>query len=154
MTARHGGRSYGAFELTSSVSELSALDRLFSSAVFQELAKKGRPLFSRLLCQAGVVDRCEKNATVGSAFDTAFLRLKTAGIRNEYVYRAAITKNILFGKHSIRTASMLNEVRSGDCKADVVILNGTASVYEIKSERDSSHGLPTRSPTTNAFLPR
>jgi hypothetical protein len=81
MTARHGGRSYGAFELTSSVSELSALDRLFSSAVFQELAKKGRPLFSRLLCQAGVVDRCEKNATVGSAFDTAFLRLKTAGIR-------------------------------------------------------------------------
>ncbi|KMQ80129.1 hypothetical protein BPMI_01511 [Candidatus Burkholderia pumila] len=39
--------------------------------------------------------------------------------------------------HSLRTASMLNEFRVGSCKADLVILNGTATVYEIKSERDS-----------------
>ncbi|WP_367348472.1 sce7726 family protein [Sphingobium yanoikuyae] len=138
MTVRPDARSLGAFELTSSLSELSALDRLFSSAVFQEMARKGRsPLFSRLIYQAGVVERCGKEATVGSAFDTAFARLRTAGSRNEYVYRAAVTKNVLLGKHSLRTASMLNEVRAGDCKADLVILNGTASVYEIKSERDS-----------------
>src|SRR3546814_17075413 len=41
------------------------------------------------------------------------------------------------GTHSLRTASMLNEFRAGSCKADLVILNGTATVYEIKSERDS-----------------
>jgi hypothetical protein len=32
---------------------------------------------------------------------------------------------------------MLTELRVGDCKADVVILNGTSTVYEIKSELDS-----------------
>src|SRR5947209_3876144 len=32
---------------------------------------------------------------------------------------------------------MLNKFRVGECKADIVILNGTATVYEIKSERDS-----------------
>ncbi|CCF22247.1 conserved protein of unknown function; Putative Phage P4 cII-like protein (fragment) (plasmid) [Pseudorhizobium banfieldiae] len=32
---------------------------------------------------------------------------------------------------------MLTEFRAGACKADVAILNGTATVYEIKSERDS-----------------
>jgi hypothetical protein len=32
---------------------------------------------------------------------------------------------------------MLTEFRAGSCKADLVILNGTATVYEIKSERDS-----------------
>jgi len=32
---------------------------------------------------------------------------------------------------------MLNEFRVGECKADIAILNGTATVYEIKSERDS-----------------
>lgn len=32
---------------------------------------------------------------------------------------------------------MLTEFRAGACKADLAILNGTASVYEIKSERDS-----------------
>jgi hypothetical protein len=32
---------------------------------------------------------------------------------------------------------MMNEFRVGGCKADLAILNGTATVYEIKSERDS-----------------
>lgn len=124
--------------LSPSTSELSALARLFSSAVFREMAEQGRsPLFGRLLAQTGLATRCGQGATVGGAFDSAFAVLKVAGQRNEYVYRAAIAKNILLGKHSLRTASMLNEFRAGACIADVVILNGTASAYEIKSERDS-----------------
>lgn len=124
--------------MSPSASELSALTRLFSSAVFQELADRGRsPLFRRLLSQTGIATRCGSDATVGVAFDSAFSILKVTGLRNEYVYRAAITKNILLGKYSLRTASMLNEFRTGSCRADLVILNGTASVYEIKSERDS-----------------
>lgn len=77
------------------------------------------------------------DATVGDAFDSAFDVLKIAGLRDEYVYRAALTKKVLLGKHSLNTACMLNEFRAGACKADLVILNGTATVYEIKSERDS-----------------
>jgi hypothetical protein len=102
------------------------------------MAKKGRsPRFRRLLTQTDLATRCGRGATVGIAFDSAFSIIKVAGLRNEYVYRAAITKNILLGKHSLRTASMLNEFRAGSCKADLVILNGTATAYEIKSERDS-----------------
>jgi hypothetical protein len=102
------------------------------------MAKKGRsPLFKRLFDQTNILARCGRHATVAVAFDSAFSVLKVAGLRDEYVYRAALTKNILMGKHSLRTASMLNEFRAGSCKADLVILNGTASVYEIKSERDS-----------------
>ena len=121
-----------------SASERSALTRLFSSAVFHEMAKKGRSaLFKRLLDQAGVLERCGSDATVGDAFDSAFKVLQIAGLRDEYIYRAAVTEKILMGKHTLRTASMLNEFRAGSCKADLVILNGTATVYEIKSERDS-----------------
>lgn len=125
-------------KLTPNATELSALTRLFSSAVFQQMAKKGRsPLFTRLVGQTGVGGRCRADATVGDAFDSAFDVLQVAGQRDEYVYRAAVTRKILIGKHSLRTASMLNEFRTGACKADLVILNGTATVYEIKSERDS-----------------
>lgn len=114
------------------------MTRLFSAAVFRELAKKGRSgLFRRLVDQIGLVDRCGVDATVGDAFDTAFGSLTVAGQRDEYVYRAAVSHKILMGTHSLRTASMLNEFRAGSCKADLVILNGTATVYEIKSERDS-----------------
>jgi len=119
-------------------SQLSALTRLFSSAVFREMAKKGRSgLFSRLVSQADLIEDVGRLVTVGDAFDSAFKILKIAGHRDEYVYRSAICEKILLGKHSLRTASMLNEFRVGSSKADLVILNGTATVYEIKSERDS-----------------
>ncbi|CAM5775532.1 hypothetical protein LMIY3S_05071 [Labrys miyagiensis] len=114
------------------------MTRLFSSGVFREMAKKGRsPLLSRLLALAEISHHCSGNATVGDAFDSAFDVLKTAGLRDEYVYRAAITHKLLMGTHSLNTACMLNEFRAGACKADLAILNGTATVYEIKSERDS-----------------
>ncbi|QNU62797.1 MULTISPECIES: sce7726 family protein [Vreelandella] len=121
-----------------STSQLSALTRLFSAAVFRELAKKGQSgLFCRLLGQTNLLDNAGSDATVGDVFDQAFEILKVAGQRDEYIYRAAISQKILMGTHSLRTASMLNEFRAGSSKADLVILNGTATVYEIKSERDS-----------------
>lgn len=84
-----------------------------------------------------MIDRAALGATVGDTFESAFEILKVAGRRDEYVYRAAISHKILMGTHSLQSASMLNEFRAGSCKADLVILNGTATVYEIKSERDS-----------------
>ncbi|MCR6652978.1 MAG: sce7726 family protein [Cellvibrionaceae bacterium] len=123
---------------TCSSTQLSALARLFSAAVFHEMAKKGQSgLFRRLLWQTDLIEQADQCATVGDIFDAAFKILKVAGHRDEYIYRSAVTQKVLMGKHSLRTASMLNEFRVGNCKADLVILNGTATVYEIKSERDS-----------------
>jgi hypothetical protein len=118
--------------------QLSALSRLFSSSVFSELASRGKSaLFARLLPQSGVIAEGVIAQSVGHAFDRAFAILRRAGQRDEYVYRAALTHKVLLGKHSLRTATMLTEFRVGSCKADLAILNGTAKVYEIKSERDS-----------------
>ena len=57
--------------------------------------------------------------------------------RNEYIYKNVIANKILLGKHSLNTSHMLTEFRVGKCKADAVVLNGTSTVYEIKSEFDS-----------------
>lgn len=93
--------------------------------------------FTRLFEQTGLARLCRPRSTVAEGFEAAFSVLRRAGLRDEYVYRAAITHKILMGKHSLNTACMLTEFRTGACKADLVILNGTATVYEIKSERDS-----------------
>ena len=119
-------------------SRLSSLTQLFSAAVFREMAKKGQSsMFRRLLEQSELLEHLGQRTTVGNAFDAAFDILRVAGHRDEYIYRAALTHKVLMGKHSLRTASMLNEFRVGSCKADLIILNGTATAYEIKSERDS-----------------
>jgi hypothetical protein len=119
-------------------SQVAAISRLFSSAVFREFARNGRSsLFARLFLQTGVAQACQQEATVADGFEAAYCVLKAEGMRNEYIYRTALTKKILLGRHSLNTACMLPEFRAGSCKADLVILNGTATAYEIKSERDS-----------------
>ncbi|MFZ0630061.1 MAG: sce7726 family protein [Acidobacteriaceae bacterium] len=118
--------------------QLAAASRLFSSSVVREMARKGRsPLFARLAAQSQLLGSISRSERVYALFDAAFALLKHVGYRHEYIYKAALTHKILLGKHSLQTASMINEFRVGDCKADVAILNGTATVYEVKSERDS-----------------
>jgi len=112
---------------------------MFSPSVISEIAKKGQsPLFSRLLSETSVFEIDDPaDVTIGDAFDRAFSLLRRSGLRNEYVYRSALIRNVLLGRHSLRTASMLTEFRISSSKADMVILNGYGTVYEIKSDRDS-----------------
>lgn len=118
--------------------QMSALARLFSSGVIREMARWGKsPMFARLMNEASFFTNNHSFKLVRDVFDNALSVLKKRDNRHEYVYKSALAQNILLGIHSLNTASMLTEFRVGKCKADVVILNGTASVYEIKSERDS-----------------
>lgn len=118
--------------------QLAAVSRLFSSSVVREMARKGSsPLFARLAAESKLLTCVSPSERVYDLFDAAFALLKQVGYRHEYVYKTALIHKILLGKHSLRTASMISEFRVGGCKADIAILNGTAAVYEVKSERDS-----------------
>jgi hypothetical protein len=118
--------------------KLAAISRLFSSSVIHEMARNGRsPLFARLVNESRLSLSPSAPERVSNFFELAFSLLKREGYRHEYIYRTALTHKVLLGKHSLQTASMLTEFRVGECKADLAILNGTATVYEIKSERDS-----------------
>lgn len=128
-----------------SKTQISALSRLFSAAVFRELSRTGRsPLFTRLAILSGVLDSIPKTTKIKDIFDLAYSCLQKIDNRDEYVYKAAIANNILLGVHSLRTASILTEFRVGVSKADVVVLNGSTSVYEVKSERDRLDRLPSQ----------
>lgn len=123
--------------------ELAATARLFSSSVFHEMARFGAsPTFARLISQSTLYFNVDRAISVGDFLDFAFSILKKKAYRYEYAYRAAITHKLLLGVHTLKSASMLTEFRVGSCKADIVILNGTSSVYEIKSERDNLDRLP------------
>lgn len=56
----------------------------------------------------------------------------------EYVYKNAIaTRLYLDQRHSLNDSLLTSEFRSGNSRADVVIINGTSTVYEVKSKYDS-----------------
>lgn len=122
---------------TWTLSETSALARLFSSGVIRELAQRGHsPLLGRLLSELNLSGSLPSASTLGDFLDWAFSEFRKRDNRHEYIYKNAIAQKVLLGVHSLNTACMLTEFRAGECKADVVILNGTSTVYEIKSERD------------------
>ena len=119
-------------------SALAATSRLFSAALIQEFATKGSSkTFASLFNQTELNPNLASSALVKDVFELAFDALKKTKYRNEYSYKAALIQKILLGRHSIKSATLLTEFRVGKCKADLAILNGTSSVYEIKSERDS-----------------
>lgn len=134
-------------------SQQSAVARLFSAAVIRELAQKGKsPLFSRLVKESLVVNEGSLEDPVSSIFESAFSLLRKKDYRHEYAYKAVITKKLLLGRHSLKTASLITEFRVENCKADVAIFNGTSTAYEIKSERDNLDRLKDQIDTYKKFF--
>jgi hypothetical protein len=64
--------------------------------------------------------------------------------RNEYVYKNLIINKILLGKYSLNTTCALNEFHINKSIADLVLINGTSRVFEIKTELDKSDRLSTQ----------
>lgn len=75
-------------------------------------------------------------STVGDVYQSVYSLLRKK-YRCEYIYKNAIIDKILLGKHSINSSVAFDELVVGSCKADLVIINDTSTVYEIKTELDS-----------------
>lgn len=112
------------------------LARFFSISVLADLARCGRSdLASRLFSNLELGESMTRSLPVKDFYDTLFKELVTL-YRHEYIFKNALAEKLLIGKHSLNTAYMITEFRTGNCKADAVILNGTSHAYEIKSILD------------------
>ncbi len=116
---------------------LSSIGRFFSPVVLSDIEKKEYSSYLSEVCKnSGLIKYLDLTITLGNFLNNIF-RFLLNNYRNEYVYKNIIANKILLGRHSIKTSQMLTEFRVGKNKADVVILNGTSTIYEIKSEYDS-----------------
>jgi hypothetical protein len=79
--------------------------------------------------------------TVLDVFELCFLELSKS-YRAEYYFKNTVARKILFGIHSLNTATVIPEFRVGKNKADCVVLNGRSVCYEIKSSYDNLSRLP------------
>lgn len=64
--------------------------------------------------------------------------------RNEYFYKNTLLNKLLLGVHSVNTTTALTEIAIAKSKADFVLINGKAVVYEIKTELDNLERLNTQ----------
>ncbi len=123
---------------------LPTLGRIFTPIVMDSLVRKGYSSYLSEVCiNSGLLEKIDPLITLGQFFDWVY-NLLFKNYRNEYIYKNVIANKILLGKHSLNTSQLLTEFRVGKSKADMVLLNGTTTVYEIKSQYDSFARLDTQ----------
>lgn len=120
--------------------QLSTLSQVFSPVIIRELLKFGysEKLF-RILRDCNL-EEYTKNFNLTSLFEFSH-EIMSKKYPNEYIYKNAIANKILLGKHNLNTSFMLTEFRANSSKVDCVVINGTLTVYEIKTELDNFNRL-------------
>lgn len=60
----------------------------------------------------------------------------------EYVFKNEVVNKIFLARHDVRRSTVLSEMRVGRNRVDLLVVNGTTTAYEIKSDYDSLARLP------------
>lgn len=115
------------------------LNRLFTQAYFQKLIQN---YDKRIYCS--IIHRYNINGENNREAIQQIYGLLRNSYRNEYYYKNTILNKLLLGVHSINTTTALTEVPVASSKADFVLINGKAVVYEIKTELDNLDRLDTQ----------
>ena len=109
------------------------LNRFFTQYVFEDLLQHQTNSTYRT-----AVQRYLGEETVGRNAEIIgkLYRYMVKNYRNEYIYQNTLFNKLLLGRHSMNTTTALTQVPIGGSKADFVLINGKATVYEIKTELD------------------
>jgi hypothetical protein len=111
---------------------LRVLSQIFSPPMFQKIVREDDfALFQRQ------TDKYFNATSYNSNLDIIKSLYKSLQkkYRCEYVYKNNLFIEI-FKKEKLESTLMLNELKIGASKADLVLLNGSVRVYEIKTELD------------------
>lgn len=117
------------------------LNRLFTQNVFQNLISDNDNTTYGTVVQRYVTDTGAKD---NRELISEIYKFMSKSYRNEYFYQNTLLNKLLLGKHSVNTTTALTQIPIGKSKADFILINGKAVVYEIKTELDSFDRLDTQ----------
>lgn len=117
------------------------LNRLFTQNIFSNLLNEQDDPTYYSVVQRYVNNPEDKN---NGELISEIYSFMSKEYRNEYFYQNTLLNRLLLGKHSPNTTTALTQIPIGKSKADFILINGKAVVYEIKTELDSFERLETQ----------
>ncbi|MCF3942587.1 sce7726 family protein [Oceanobacillus alkalisoli] len=118
-----------------------ALNKLFTrNSLWKLINSKGSELYELCIQQYSL----KGSNTTNKEIISSIYRYLMKEYRNEYFYKNTLLNKLLLARHSLHTTTALNEVPISKSKADFVLINGKAIVYEIKTELDSFERLDSQ----------
>lgn len=110
------------------------LNRLFAQSLFYKLSQNPADSTYTTIVQRYVEDIENKN---NGQLIREIYGYMSHNYRNEYFYQNTLLNKLLLGRHSINTTMALTQVPIGKSRADFIMINGKAVVYEIKTDLDN-----------------
>ena len=120
------------------MSDPRILAELFTSAHLQQLAWYGSS--ESLSASVDILERkgrVSQGSSVADVLDDAF-RMLFREHPIEYVYKACVLKRTLFGTYSPNTTALYMEFPVAGARADILLVNGDAKVFEVKTRFDDT----------------
>lgn len=116
------------------------LNRLFTRNVFLDTVYENNTTYWTVIRRYVVDPEDKDNGTL----ICEVYRFMSKAYRNEYFYQNTLLNKLLLKKHNIHTTSALRQIPINKSKADFILINGKARVYEIKTELDSFERLDSQ----------
>lgn len=117
------------------------LNRLFTQNVFFDMIDSNDNSTYGTVIKRFINDPENKD---NGALISEIYKFMAKSYRNEYFYQNTLLNKLLLKKHSINTTTALTQIPIGKSKADFILINGKAVVYEIKTELDTFARLETQ----------
>lgn len=109
----------------------------FSRSKIQELIYKKNPRYiSTTLYHSKYCLNNRSNLQYKDLFDTIYQEL-LSNYRCEYVYKNELLHNEILSNRHPEGAKLLTEINVCNSKVDLLVINGTITAYEIKTELDT-----------------
>lgn len=110
------------------------LNRLFTRNILERVLRfKDEKIYKKIILEYKI----SKNSKTNLDFFMNIYKYMSKNYRNEYFYQNTLFNKLLLGRHSLNTTTALTQIPIGNAKADFIMINGKAVVYEIKTELDS-----------------
>ena len=117
------------------------LNRLFTQNTFSDLIRNRDTSVYNAVIRRYINDPYNKS---NGMLLSEIYRYMSDEYRNEYFYQNTLLNKLLLGIHSVNTTTALTQIPISKSKADFILINGKAVVYEIKTELDTFDRLETQ----------
>lgn len=117
------------------------LNRLFTQNTFLDMIQYGNMSIFDTVVKRYIDDIEDKN---NGELISEIYSYMSKEYRNEYFYQNTLLNKLLLGKHSVNTTTALTQIPINKSKADFILINGKAVVYEIKTALDTFDRLNTQ----------
>lgn len=113
---------------------LRSLSQIFTTSNFNKVVRDNDYKFTEKKIKK-YCSSISSSTTYIKALKTLYSELQSE-YRSEYFYKNSLLFKYLLQQYSLATTTVFNEFKIGNSIADFVLLNGTARVFEIKTDLD------------------